>query len=235
MRKIRNARNALVLFAKRPQLGEVKTRLAQEIGDLFAVRFYKAFLEDTISKMIEFSLTAVKTHLFVFFPFSNDDFFQKPHLNKFNLRFQKGEDLGEKLSSAMRQLLPAYEKVVIIGADSPALPVAFIQAAFFLLDQNEIVLGPSLDGGYFLIGMTEPILEVFEDIPWSTSAVFPQTIKKVRSLNLNLGLLPPWYDIDDLDGLRFLKTHLNTGFSKNLAIAESTKNLFKKLGNVPNS
>jgi len=235
LRKIRNARNALVLFAKRPQLGEVKTRLAQEIGDLLAVRFYKAFLEDTFSKMIEFSLTAAKTRLFIFRPVSNDNFFQKSPLNKFNLRFQRGEDLGEKLSSAMRQLLPPHEKVVIIGADSPALPVAFIQAAFFLLDQNEIVLGPSLDGGYFLIGMTKPILEVFEDIPWSTSAVFSQTIKKVRSLNLNLGLLPPWYDIDDLDALRFLKTHLNTSLSNNLVIAERTKNLFKKLGNVPNS
>ncbi|MCY4567951.1 MAG: DUF2064 domain-containing protein, partial [Candidatus Poribacteria bacterium] len=107
-----------------------------------------------------------------------------------------------------------YTKILLVGSDSPTLPISYISKAFALLDSRDIAIGPSTDGGYYLIGfsatnitMTVPF--IFEEIAWSTADVFQQTVGSIRSLKATLGLLPPWYDIDTADDLAFLHAHIS--------------------------
>ena len=99
-----------------------------------------------------------------------------------------------------------YEKVVIFGSDSPSLPESYINEAF--TSEKDLVLGPSADGGYYLISMTGKVFEVFAGVSWGTENVLEETLKKVNDANISLGLLPLWYDVDLPEDLKFLKTHL---------------------------
>ena len=94
--------------------------------------------------------------------------------------------------------------MVIVGTDSPTLPSRFIYQAFSKLNNADFVLGPCKDGGYYLIGLKKPVKELFEDIDWGTNKVFNQTLKKAKLLNLQIRVLPCWYDIDTIDDLKRL-------------------------------
>jgi rSAM/selenodomain-associated transferase 1 len=128
---------------------------------------------------------------------------------------QIGTDLGERLASATQWATEqGYTKILLVGSDSPTLPISYISKASTLLDSRDIVVGPSTDGGYYLIGfsatniaMTVPF--IFEGIAWSTADVFQQTVASIRSLKVTFGLLPPWYDIDTADDLAFLHAHIS--------------------------
>ena len=128
---------------------------------------------------------------------------------------QIGADLGERLASATQWATEqGYTKILLVGSDSPTLPISYISKAVTLLDSQDITIGPSTDGGYYLIGfsatnvaMTVPF--VFENIAWSTENVFQQTLARIRSLKATVGLLPPWYDIDTAEDLAFLHAHIS--------------------------
>ena len=106
-------------------------------------------------------------------------------------------------------------RVVIVGTDVPSLPPRRIDRAFDLLAEYEIVLGPSVDGGYYLVGLSTPIREIFRDIAWSTEHVFAQTLERARALRLTAGVLPSWYDVDTPEQLDHLvedaRAHLRSG------------------------
>jgi glycosyltransferase A (GT-A) superfamily protein (DUF2064 family) len=123
-------------------------------------------------------------------------------IEKLPLYSQKGVDLGERMCNAVKWLFhKGYEKVSLIGADSPDLPLSNITEAFEKLDAYDMVIGPSEDGGYYLIGMNKPHEVIFEGIQWGHETVLRDSICRAKAAGVSYFLLPQWYDIDDLDGL----------------------------------
>ncbi len=127
-------------------------------------------------------------------------------LGSFN---QKGENLGDRIVNAFKDYFKkGYKKIVIIGTDSPTMPTDFIRQAFSELNKKDFVLGPCCDGGYYLIGARKVFPYVFHDIPWDSSEVLNKTLDKLYERRISFSLLPFWYDVDTIDGLRFLEKHL---------------------------
>jgi rSAM/selenodomain-associated transferase 1 len=117
---------------------------------------------------------------------------------------QRGTDLGERLHHAFVDLLQGEtEAALVVGSDLPTLPPRYVEMGIETLEQRpgHLVLGPSPDGGYYLIGLTRPEPRLFEDIPWGTSGVFERTLERARALALRVELLPEWYDVDSVGDL----------------------------------
>ncbi|MEQ1785210.1 MAG: TIGR04282 family arsenosugar biosynthesis glycosyltransferase, partial [Hyphomonadaceae bacterium] len=118
---------------------------------------------------------------------------------------QVGDDLGARMQQAFDTLFAqGYQRVFIVGTDIPSLPLDHYKQALALLDSHDVVLGPALDGGYYLIGLKQPRPELFANIAWSTDRVLAATQEKAASLGLKTALLPPWRDVDTIDDLQAL-------------------------------
>jgi rSAM/selenodomain-associated transferase 1 len=124
---------------------------------------------------------------------------------RFRLIPQQGADLGARLENAFRVLFEeGYDRVAAVSTDSPDLPAEYLQQAFSHLERARVVLGPCPDGGYYLIGLSRLVPELFREMPWSTERVLPETEARVRGKGLTLAYLPAWHDVDtatDLDRL----------------------------------
>jgi rSAM/selenodomain-associated transferase 1 len=200
-------KNAFIVFVRTPEQGRVKTRLQKGLGSEKTLKTYKSFISETFC--IIDSLRGVHKFLGCF-PASDDPFLRrlikKHNLQSFN---QRGKDLGEKFINAFNdRFSDGYKKVVIIGSDSPTIPVAYIRQAFRELDKNDFVLGPCTDGGYYLVGARKIFEKVFRGIPWDSSDVLNRTLDKLHSNKVRFSLLPFWYDVDDMDDLEFYKRHI---------------------------
>ena len=115
------------------------------------------------------------------------------------------------METALTTELQEFEKVVIIGTDSPTLPPRFVDEAFGLLEQQDVVLGPACDGGYFLIGARGTAPRVFpQEMPWGTETVLTKTMARLVEQGVSFGLLPFWYDVDRPEDLSLLKLHLTS-------------------------
>ncbi|MDD5669518.1 MAG: TIGR04282 family arsenosugar biosynthesis glycosyltransferase [Candidatus Omnitrophica bacterium] len=199
-------KDCLIVFAKEPQGGEVKTRLQSDLSQDTCVKLYKAFLKDTF-KLVR----AIQCFDMVLAYESSvsEPRYLKTIARDFIFYKQKGRDLGEKMYDAFKYAKGLnYEKVIIIGSDSPNLPAMYIKDAFKQLDENDIVLGPSYDGGYYLIGLKEPCLEIFKRVQWSSKTTLEDTVKNARRLEKKAAFLNTWYDVDDLSGLSRLTRDL---------------------------
>lgn len=200
----------LGIFVKQPTPGRVKTRLGQEIGDAQAATLYAAFQEDLFTRFCQLNHSCIVAYA----PIDAERFF-KEHLRRLSrtstdvcrLWPQPQRSLGERLAQFFADHLGAGP-VVVIGSDSPTLPTSLIEQAFDLLTHTDAVIGPAVDGGYYLIGLRVPMLEVFDGIDWSTATVLQQTVQKVHELQASLAVLAPWYDVDSLEDLQFLYGHL---------------------------
>lgn len=184
----------LAVFFKVPILGKVKTRLASEIGEKKSLLIYTQMLDDTFKKVTKLNNVDVCGF------YDGEEYSQ-------NLTFicykQEGRDLGERLINAFSKLFSeGYNKVCIIGADSPTLPEKYIHSAFSMLDKVDVVIGPTIDGGYYLIGLKTLYPKLFEDISWGSKTVFDETLKKIHSVRLTYHILPKWFDIDRLSDLQ---------------------------------
>ncbi len=192
--------HALIIFAKAPIPGQVKTRLQTHLSAEECAEMHASFIIDTIriACRVEGADIFISCH-----PGVESPFFQKvAHDPEVRLIPQNGNDLGERMSNAIRDTLSAgYKKVIIIGSDSPDLPPEYIQEGFRRLDSSDMVIGPSTDGGYYLIGGRRE-LPVFDGIPWSSNKVFEMTLKKVRGHGLIFFVLNEWYDIDTWEDLQ---------------------------------
>jgi len=189
-------------MAKEPRPGEVKTRLAAELGDECASALCAAFLRDTLEHLPRDPRTA---RALFFFPPTAADYFRSLDGGALLLA-QPSSPFGERLRSGFEQLFATgHSPVVFIGSDTPHLGPAVIEAAFDALAGHEIVLGPCRDGGYFLIGLVRPTPELFEGIPWSTPEVLEVTRARAKVLGLELHELPLGFDVDDVSGLRRLE------------------------------
>jgi hypothetical protein len=129
----------------------------------------------------------------------------------FALVAQRGDDLGARLSHAFEDLLAdGAPGAIVIGSDVPTLPRAVLVAALERLAGADLVLGPSEDGGYYLIGLREPRAALFADMAWSTEGVFDETLRRAGALGLDVGLLPAWFDVDTAVDLERLQASLAT-------------------------
>jgi rSAM/selenodomain-associated transferase 1 len=200
-------RKALIVFVKAPVSGKVKTRLQPELEPEKIIEIYKSFITEVISQCVRIK----GIDMFVgCAPTKNDEFLQKVaftyKLRSFN---QRGNILGEKIVNAFREYFKkGYRQIVLIGSDSPTIPLNFIKKAFTDLEKNDFVLGPCCDGGLYLIGAKKKIVpEIFQNIRWDTDEVLGTVLKKTNSLNISVSMLPFWYDVDTIEDLRFLETH----------------------------
>ncbi len=196
--------SSLGVFFRTPEYSKVKTRLASWIGHEKTLAIYKEMLKATFKKALRLSSIA---DLYGFY----DGPEPADHINGREIKLlpQYGKDLGERIFNALNFLFKkGYKSVILIGSDSPDLPTVYIKEAFERLNIFRLVIGPSEDGGYYLIGMTEPLKFLFKDIPWSTSSVLKKTLDLAIRKGIEYSLLPVWYDVDDLEGLRRWKGHL---------------------------
>lgn len=205
-------KTCVIVFAKNPVPNQVKTRLVPPLSSEQAATLYTAFLTDgcetlatlpDVDRIIAYTPAEAGSDLQALI---GDDAIYIPQI---------GADLGERLAAATQWTAEhGYTKILLVGSDSPTLPIAYVSTAFTLLGSREIVIGPSTDGGYYLIGFSVDTLgttvpHIFEHIAWSTADVFRQTVARIGSLKATLGLLPPWYDIDTAEDLAFLHAHLS--------------------------
>lgn len=185
-------KNALIIFAKNPVEGQVKTRLAKTMGNIIAVAVYKQLLQHTFT--ITKNLAVDK---FVFYGdcINNNDLWLN---NLYQKQQQQGIDLGERMRNAFESVLNlGYDKVIIIGSDCYELSQQILLDAFDELIISNAVIGPCYDGGYYLLGIKQLIPELFDNIPWSTDEVLLATKKILQDLQLQFELLPTLNDVDD--------------------------------------
>ena len=184
---------SIIIFVKNPELGKVKSRLAKSIGDKAALEVYIKLLQKTQSVVKDIS-AQINVYYSSFIEQNDPIWDEDSHEKK--VQFQS-PDLGIRMfESFADQLQQGHDKVLIIGSDCPLISEEIINSAFDSLEDNDIVIGPAEDGGYYLLGMKKANLTVFENIDWSTDLVFKQTIEIIKKLGLNYATLPMLPDID---------------------------------------
>ena len=191
----------LLFFIKNPEKGKVKTRLASAIGDKKAVKLYKRFLLEMLFTLnrgtfLFYLCYSPESPLSDLKDWLGDQYLYMP---------QSGENLGERMKNGFAEAISMnFRRVVLIGSDIPDLPLAFIEEAFTSLREKDVVIGPSFDGGYYLIGFKDKTFSarVFEGIHWSTESVFEKTLKVLKQEGLTVHTLRPLRDIDTVEDLR---------------------------------
>ena len=197
--------SALILFAKEPLEGQVKTRLNSLLDSKTILSLYHHFLNDSIEKID--SIVEVDRFIGIASDPKTGYFDDVSRSYPVRLFVQEGSNLGERMRQAFQNRFEeGYKRVVIIGADSPTLPTAYIEQA--LQSEKDVVIGPSTDGGYYLIGMQGKVTDIFDGVAWGTDRVLSETLSVLKDRRAEAELLPVWYDVDLPEDLRFLKTHL---------------------------
>lgn len=199
---------ALVVFAKAPIPGQVKTRLCPALMPDEAATLHGSFVLDTVERtkaaVGRFNLPVDR--FLACAPSSTHPFFKVMEARHgVRLIDQEGDDLGQRMAGVFDRLFAqGYRSVVLVGTDVPSLPLEEYRRTFGLLESHDLVLGPALDGGYYLLGLTRPAPALFTDIPWSTGDVRRITEEKARSLGLTIALTAPWRDVDTIEDLTAL-------------------------------
>jgi len=200
--------NTLIVVAKRPAPGQTKTRLTPPLSAAQAAQLYECFLRDTLDLMR--AVPDVRRAV-AYLPIAARGYFA--HLAPdFDLILQEGADLGARLDQALTHYLTrGTDHAVIMNSDGPTLPIDHVRQAFIELAAGaEVVLGPSADGGYYLIGLRRPAPRLLREVRMSTSQVLADTLALAREENLRVALLPAWYDVDEAESLARLMTELDT-------------------------
>jgi rSAM/selenodomain-associated transferase 1 len=187
---------ALIVFARLPVAGSVKTRLAKTLGEDFAVRFYRACAEHTFNECRKAASTGMD--IFVFYSDEKDkELMKKWTGNDFRLLPQSGEDIGKRMFNAFKIVFDeGVNRAILIGTDVPDISSGIISKALTSLNNTELVIGPAKDGGYYLIGMKKLYGFLFENIEWGTGKVFAGTLDKINMNNLDKKIITELYDID---------------------------------------
>ena len=204
-------KEALVLMAKAPLAGQVKTRLIGQLTAEDAAALYAAFLSDTFALMEDVAGERETLQLVLCYtPEGEEEAFEKVEREGSLMLPQRGATLGERLQNCFADLFElGYSSVVVIGGDSPTLPGENVWAAFeLMIADDEVVIGPTEDAGYYLIGMRKLQPRLFQDIPWSTPEVLAVTRERARDAKLELIELPVWYDVDTPAALERLRQEL---------------------------
>lgn len=179
----------ILVFAKTPIPGRVKTRLCPPLGPVQASRLYSAFLDDTL-RMVESARLVARRVI----AYDGDMEWFNPWLDRFELTAQVGADLGERLWNTFKIVL-GNGPVICIGSDSPHLDARLLERAVQTLDEYEVVLGPSTDGGYYLVGLNRAV-DLFQGLPMSTPELLQATLERASVHGLQPALLPEQTDLD---------------------------------------
>src|SRR5262245_26072879 len=198
-------------MCKAPQPGSAKTRLAKAIGAVAASEMSACFLRDVAAAIEAVPEVLGRQGYGVYAPAGAERVLRELFPQKFELLLQAGDDLGEALFGATRDLLlGGHDCVLLVNGDSPTLPSRFLVQAIEALRNpgDRMVLGPASDGGYYLIGLKHPHRRLFTQIEWGTETVFNRTCERAAEVGLATTLLPEWYDIDDVEPLAWLRDEL---------------------------
>ncbi len=190
----------LLVFAREPLPGRVKTRLAASVGDRAAAKLYDTMLVAVLKTAGELS----GVERVVFWDCDEASLPDLATRYRCNSRRQAPGDLGQRMGGAFDEMFAeGCDTCCIIGSDAPDLPLHYLQEAFRLLEERQVdvVFGPSVDGGYYLLGVRRPWPELFCGIPWSSSAVLAQSLAIVCERGGTSALLPEWQDIDTVEDL----------------------------------
>lgn len=205
-----NDKNTLVIFARMPRPGKVKTRLGQAIGMEQAAEIYKGFAEHAFALGRQLREHGSVVHVFYDPDGSRDEMIEWVGANV-DLVPQEGATLGDRMRHAFDTAFNrGSRRTVIIGTDVPELNSHLLNEAFLALADHDIVIGPSRDGGYYLIGMKPPTKEVFEGIAWSSADVLSATLTHIHRLNLSLVQLSGLADIDTAEEYDAYLRRINT-------------------------
>lgn len=192
----KSAGNLLMIFVKNNEEGKVKTRLAKDIGDKKALEIYNLLLKHTCDIAMEMSCFRMVLYSdYIDF----DDLFNNQYFLKDE---QSSGDLGERMALAFNENFEeGFDKIICIGSDCYELNSKIIEDAFEKLDDQDVVIGPAKDGGYYLIGMKKYYSDLFKNKEWSTSNVMLDTILDLKKYNLKYSLLPTLSDVDNVNDL----------------------------------
>lgn len=211
------AQNGVTLgvFVKEPVPGTVKTRLGKEIGLEASAQLYQLFVKDLVDRfqslpdrfLVGYTPETPSAKSWVQGLFTNEEI----SVGNINFWTQPEGELGDRMIAFFDYAFEAsgVDSVVLIGSDSPTIPREYLLQAFEWLYQKDCVIGPSSDGGYYLIGLRRSCKELFQGIRWSQSDVLSQTLERIQQAGLSLKLLPVWYDVDSRDDLKMLQGHLS--------------------------
>jgi hypothetical protein len=201
------SQDVLGVFVKHPVPGQVKTRLATALGDQRAAELYASFLADIVERF----RTVGQRRFLCYTPSdqSTVDYFLPLAGKNYELWPQSDGSLGVRMTAFFDKFLGATSaRAVIIGSDSPTLPRELVEQAFERLKERDCVLGPAVDGGFYLVGQRECSRPVFESVAWSSPRALEQTVAQITTVGARLGVLQPWYDIDTPEDLEFLRGHV---------------------------
>jgi uncharacterized protein len=190
----------LAVFAKYPEPGKVKTRLAKSIGPEAASAVYERLLGHFIEHTLhETSRQGVNVTWFCDPGTPLEKCRELFSFTGFSVELQRGADLGARMKDALARLLERHDRALVVGTDCIDLSAEGIVQAAAELSFHDLSLGPTGDGGYYLLGVEKVRNELFDDIPWSTAQVLPLTLERAESLGLKTKLLQPLRDVDNLE------------------------------------
>jgi rSAM/selenodomain-associated transferase 1 len=200
-----NPKRMLVIMAKAPRPGMVKTRLAQSLPSPAVTALYRCLLEDTVA--LAKSLSGVEVA--VMCPESDKDELAQLLGNDMQVVAQKGEGLAAGLTCVFAHFAAlAGQQVIAFNSDSPHLPASILESAFQILATHDVVIGPTHDGGYYLVGAKSAHTSLFEGDGMGTKSALDRLLARTRSLGLSTGFTEPFYDIDVADDLTRLAREL---------------------------
>src|SRR3990172_2353787 len=200
-----NKTAALIIFAKTPVPGTVKTRMLPWLTESECLELHALLLKHAIVRVKKFNYPALERNIFLtsFEDGIIREIAKWTGRTRFSIQYQRGCDLGERLAEAMElKFRQGFQKVVIIGTDSPLIGDKEFRLALEVLNRHEVVLGPAEDGGYYLIGVSSSKPFLFRGIDWGTGKVFKQTVSSLNVHCVSWGELPLSFDLDTFQDLR---------------------------------
>jgi len=229
MKKImgKKEKYGILFFVKYPKLGKVKSRLSNKIDKKIVLNLYRNFVEDLLNMLNKTDYSVI----ICYHPKDAMKNFKKWLGEEYQYIPQIGNNLGERLkNSFIKGFNLGFKMLTVIGSDSPDLPKKIIHESFQSLKNNDSVIGPCEDGGYYLIGFNEEsfLPDVFDNIPWSSSEVFNKTVNILDKSNHKFHILQIWHDVDTINDLvSIYKKNKNTAFKSSNTMMSLTE-LYKK-------
>lgn len=218
--------SAIIVFAKAPIAGQVKTRLCPPLTPDEAASLHGSLVLDILERC-----QSLKGYdrILAGTPSPHHPFFRAMEARfKIPVWDQQGEDLGARMAGVFKQALGApYRSVVVIGTDIPGINGPLLTAAVKGLQDHDVVLGPTVDGGYYLIGLRSPVPDLFENMPWSTDQVYARTKQKIQELGFTLKILPTLRDFDTVEDLQLFIREAKD--SQSQIFSSRTKNVLQEL------
>ena len=201
---------AIGIFCKTPTPGLSKTRLSPPLRPDECAAISACFIRDLAGTIADVARDGAAVGYAAYTPMGTESALRTLLPPGFRLLPQCEGDFGVRLMTATRELLQTHDGAIMVNADSPTLPAAILSAAISATRRgNAVVLSPALDGGYTLIGVSQMHPRLYDDIPWSTAAVFEKTLERAAEIDLPIVTVPGWYDVDDAASLAILESELS--------------------------